>query len=535
MNSHKMLFSYLLCGGILLFGLYSYLNRLEQYRISTDFQAVVEDKATSIYDELHRNAEALYALRQYFLLHQGLSVQEFQAFSRGFFARQTSLVALEWVPEVEASQKQSYEYDIQQFYPDYKIIEFDDQGQAQEVANRPFYYPIHYVEPYATNKRALGLDFGSEPLHADVLERAKTNGTLQMSQPISLIHGTGEIDAVLLALPVYDREIIPDDERRARFEGLLVAVINLEQIVLTALDKTKEKDLYLSLLDGSASKDDRVVLFQFPSSYSLTSANLADVRGETTVLQLGNRLWTLEAVPMQSYLDQHYNELTSLVLTMGVCFLGVSAMLWRSQLRRTAEIEVAVEDKTSRLRALNHKLEMLSNTDPLTGISNRRMFDRYLEQEFYRSRREKTPLVVMIVDIDHFKAYNDKYGHLMGDDCLKQVVDRVNSSLNRASDLFARIGGEEFGIILPNTNDGFPVARRILDAFSRDRIPNDSVEDGGYVSVSIGAVVVHQITDMQREELVQLADKALYRAKNNGRNRVEITKIGSDAHRYQQL
>ncbi len=538
MKSQNMLLSYLVCGGILLYGLYSYLDRLEHYRIATDFQSVVEEKAMSIYDELHRNSEPLYALNQFYLLNDDVSHQEFQSFSRGFFERQRSLIALEWVPKVEHSERQRYEESLRGTFPHYHFVELSPQGLLVEAEERPSYYPIHYIEPYSNNQRTHGFDFGSEDIHLDVLNRARTSGVLQISRPISLSLGAEEIEAALLVLPVYDREMVPPVEREQRFKGLLVGAINLEQIVHTALDKTAEKALFMTLKDTTPETgiaNDSQILFQYPKAHEVKSLSDDSFYSQTTVLQLGSRVWTLEATPTNSYIHEKQNKLTVLVLTLGGCFLITSAQLWRSQLRRTTEIEIAVEDKTSKLRAVNQKLEMLSNTDPLTGIANRRLFDRYLDQEFYRSRREKTPLVIMIIDIDQFKAYNDQYGHLMGDDCLKGVVDRIYRSLNRASDLLARIGGDEFGIILPNTNDALPVAQRILDNFEKDKMANDSIESGGYISVSIGSVVAYQIKDMQKDELIQLADQAVFRAKSNGRHRVEVTKIGSDTHRYQQI
>jgi diguanylate cyclase (GGDEF)-like protein/PAS domain S-box-containing protein len=167
-------------------------------------------------------------------------------------------------------------------------------------------------------------------------------------------------------------------------------------------------------------------------------------------------------------------------------------------------------------------LENLSTTDGLTGISNRRRFDEFLEREWRRSMREYSNLSLLIVDIDYFKEFNDRYGHLAGDDCLKQVAATLGGTMRRASDLVARYGGDEFTCVLPGTGEqrAVKVAQRIADEVAGLSIPHESSSVAGHVTVSIG--VATEVPEKGREysDLISRADRCLYAAKDQGRNRV---------------
>jgi diguanylate cyclase (GGDEF)-like protein/PAS domain S-box-containing protein len=174
------------------------------------------------------------------------------------------------------------------------------------------------------------------------------------------------------------------------------------------------------------------------------------------------------------------------------------------------------------LSALNRRLEELARMDGLTGITNRRAFDEALDAEFRRSVRKGTPLSLLLIDVDHFKAFNDTYGHPEGDDCLKTLAKVLTRVLNRPGDLAARYGGEEFASILPDTNaeGAMTIARSILAAVQDLAIPH--VGSGtGIATVSIGvATFAGDSASGSVDALVQEADDALYAAKAAGRNRV---------------
>ena len=165
-------------------------------------------------------------------------------------------------------------------------------------------------------------------------------------------------------------------------------------------------------------------------------------------------------------------------------------------------------------------LQELANHDGLTGIANRRAFDETLKLEWRRTMREVQPLSLLMVDVDRFKHYNDSYGHLAGDECLKKVAGAMSDEMQRASDVVARYGGEEFAVILPNSalDGAIVVAERLRAAVEKLGIVFTNSELG-HVTVSIGVASVTPSAAGDSWQLISTADAALYRAKASGRNR----------------
>lgn len=172
-------------------------------------------------------------------------------------------------------------------------------------------------------------------------------------------------------------------------------------------------------------------------------------------------------------------------------------------------------------------LEQLAARDGLTGVANRRSFDEKLTNEWKRERRDLGALSLLMIDVDHFKRYNDTYGHQAGDHCLQKVAAALEKEVYRPGDLVARYGGEEFAVILTATDveGACKVAGRILDRVAELAIPHSSGETG-HVTVSIGASTLLPQPGMTQDDLITSADNALYRAKHAGRNRF-VTNSGA--------
>ncbi|PPS25462.1 diguanylate cyclase response regulator [Pseudomonas amygdali pv. morsprunorum] len=170
----------------------------------------------------------------------------------------------------------------------------------------------------------------------------------------------------------------------------------------------------------------------------------------------------------------------------------------------------------------NLVLQRLMNSDGLTGLSNRRHFDEYLELEWRRAIRDQAQLSLLMIDVDYFKAYNDNFGHLEGDEALRQVAKAIRNSCSRPSDLPARYGGEEFAMVLPNTSPGGArlLAEKLRQSVSGMNIPHIAPTPGSSLTVSIGVATVTPQVGMHSRQLILDADKGLYLAKNNGRNQV---------------
>lgn len=193
--------------------------------------------------------------------------------------------------------------------------------------------------------------------------------------------------------------------------------------------------------------------------------------------------------------------------------------------RYTDDLEHRVAERTTELEEANQKLAALSNTDGLTNLANRRRFDEALASEFARSRRTGQPLALAILDVDYFKKYNDRYGHQMGDECLKVVASLLGAKARRSGDLAARYGGEEFAIILANTelSTAQSIVESVRQSIEATEIPHE-MTSLGTLTVSIGLAVMTADTNMSAEALLRAADQALYQAKHEGRNRVGIAR-----------
>lgn len=176
----------------------------------------------------------------------------------------------------------------------------------------------------------------------------------------------------------------------------------------------------------------------------------------------------------------------------------------------------------AKLKQLNQQLQKLSRIDGLTAIHNRRSFDESLDKEWRRLRREQQALSVILCDVDHFKQYNDTYGHQAGDACLKQVASAIEKSVKRPADMVARYGGEEFVVLLPNTplEGAAHIAEIIRASIESLSIPHQSSSVSNQVTLSLGVSALIPNHQHSPTELLESADAALYRAKQNGRNQV---------------
>lgn len=185
-------------------------------------------------------------------------------------------------------------------------------------------------------------------------------------------------------------------------------------------------------------------------------------------------------------------------------------------------LEERVAERTRELEAANNELARIATQDGLTHIANRRHFDDFLQQEWGRCLRQKQPLSLLMLDVDHFKAFNDTYGHPAGDQALIEVAAVCEANTERSSDLAARYGGEEFAIILTNTDTAgaMKIAEDVLLATRSLAIPHKESPAAEVLTISIGVATFSPSFDTTPEELIKAADTALYIAKDSGRNQV---------------
>ena len=187
---------------------------------------------------------------------------------------------------------------------------------------------------------------------------------------------------------------------------------------------------------------------------------------------------------------------------------------------RTLELHVALQE----LEEANRELEQKNTLDELTGLFNRRYYDQKILAEYRRSKRNLTPLSLIIMDVDHFKVVNDSYGHLAGDQCLVWLSHHLKESLKRSSDMAFRYGGEEFCIILPDTDEKGAIAlsEALIKIIEHQAFTYKSMQIS--LTISGGIFTYTQQDNVKPEQIFTRADKALYEAKNDGRNQVKVYK-----------
>jgi len=239
-----------------------------------------------------------------------------------------------------------------------------------------------------------------------------------------------------------------------------------------------------------------------------------------------------------------YHSLAANVFVALVYLVAGSAMQFRGEFGYDALCLVAVNifcavvafmhEKTSRLRFLEAGLlREMAARDGLTGIQNRRMFDQHIARNWLQALRENRRIAVLLVDIDCFKDYNDRYGHQAGDECLRAVAVSLNQCARRPLDFVARYGGEEFAVVLYEASREYvaEVLTRIQRSIAELNIPHDASRVASRLTVSVGAALILPSPHRTHEGLVQLADEALYSAKEQGRNRVVVMEAEYQAMR----
>jgi diguanylate cyclase (GGDEF)-like protein len=200
------------------------------------------------------------------------------------------------------------------------------------------------------------------------------------------------------------------------------------------------------------------------------------------------------------------------------------SMQLTEQARKLDEANSLLAERGRELDEANRRLETLSTVDNLTEVANRRQFDHVLDAEWRRCARTGLPLALLMVDIDHFKAFNDGYGHVGGDACLKKVAALIRRLVQRAGELVARYGGEEFAVLLPGSDA--PHARELAETIRLEvellAIPHSYSKVAPVVTISTGVAALIPIYGSTPGELIAGADRALYHAKQTGRNRVAL-------------
>lgn len=400
---------------------------------------------------------------------------------------------------------------------------------------------------YPVEEHALGRNFSGSPFFRHVT--AEMSGTVHFQSVldgvtrISTYHRSSQRDLVMLVARGQQDVIAPwraEAMWRMSIVASLTAImailglsmirgISTRQRLLGALS-TREAEFRL-LAESSNDVVSRInvegrLTYVSPSSINVLGwspnalvghSALAGIQGDDRIavdgivqeLRLGKR-----SQAMITYRTQH--------LTKGTIWLESSLSVTRDARSTLVDGVVAISRDVTEQKEREGQLSRWASVDSLTGLANRRALDTCVARELDNTRLGGGPLSLILIDADHFKAYNDTYGHLAGDHCLQQIASVIHSHATRISDVAARYGGEEFALLLPGTDEqgALVVAERIRNAIIDLELPHEGNSAAKVVTVSIGAMAVNRGESITVQDLVGRADRGLYAAKQRGRNRV---------------
>lgn len=299
-------------------------------------------------------------------------------------------------------------------------------------------------------------------------------------------------------------------------------------------DYWKNIYIFLALVSGVIWGISAFIVFpgDNPTYIFLFVLVIASLSAATTVshsaVRFGSTAWAAPALLIYAARCLSIGEEYGYVLSFLIILYFLTIYSYSETHRKTIAASMSLKfenlELLEELKKVNAILLHISAVDGLTGLANRRAFDEAMDREWWRSIREKSQIALIMIDIDYFKAYNDVYGHLAGDDCLKKVAQALSKAMRRPADLIARFGGEEFVAILPNTNtDGaMAIAEKMRKSVEDMGEQHSGSPTASFVTISAGVASVIPELGANFAEVISLADLALYNAKQSGRNIVKI-------------
>ena len=450
------------------------------------FNAEVDAIGSQFFQELTFQFESLYLLKALFEGSAEVSDEEFQRVANETLARHSNILALGWIPQIG------------------------------HPANEPN-YPLRHLAPEKRRSKLQGFNLAAVSPILPALQAGQTQRTLQMVTQFPLFTQEPEIRGVLALLPVV--KLHDSNNDKPPLSGFIVGFLHVEDLLNSLLKRNLVSDFELTLLDHSMDPEQRI-LYHHQSQGGM-AVSTATYR--TPLPTVAGHPLSLQARPTDTYLTRHSSWVPHLIMLTGFLFTFLVAAYLRVTMVRSAEIEELVKARTRKLNETNDKLANLSMTDGLTDIPNRRNFDSHLDVEWKRGIREQQPLTLMLIDIDCFKAYNDHYGHLQGDQSLRRVARVLHEQTSRPRDLVARYGGEEFALILPHTDCAAKsLGEQCRAAVESLSLPHTASPINPCVTVSVGVASMIPQRGSQAVDLIAQADQALYHAKKTGRNRVVL-------------
>jgi diguanylate cyclase (GGDEF)-like protein len=468
-----------------------------------DFVHQAQKTIINLKSEVKSNERILLDILSFYDASPNVTRKAFKSYVSPILKRNSFIQALEWAPRVSAENRKKIEGQAHRDgFSNFQFTESLKPGTLVKAGVRPEYYPVYFVEPFVGNESALGFDLASESRRLRAIEGSRESGELLAADKVLLVQSQSVESDLLVFVPYYGGIT----HRDRKLKGFIVGVYRLKAMVNNAIDPYLEKGMNLTIFEGRKISGENKLFTK-----SKADADLIRYKKEITAF---GKSWMVLFRGDENFQDGiKWHPPIASAGGLLLLFLLIS-------------IAFEINDSRTRHKLLsesNMQLEQLSNLDSLTGLANRRCFDENLGKELNRSSRDKTPLSLILLDVDCFKEFNDTYGHLVGDECLKQIAGVLQKTVERSHDLAARYGGEEFAVILPSTDlkGGLIIAERLralvedLDLTS----PRASILQS--ITISLGLVsTAHGKKNITSKALIDQADKALYEAKKQGKNRV---------------
>ncbi|NAW67379.1 CHASE domain-containing protein [Photobacterium halotolerans] len=518
-----------------------FFSHLETRRIQQEFESDVTEASHAFIQAMNSHFEALYTLQLNLDTNGIPDAQGFAALTDKILARFPAITALEWIPEVDQADRARLEQRANEWLPGYVITEQVASGERVAASERAVYYPVYYVEPVTGNEAVIGYDMGSHSLRFEAVQRARDTGQLQLTVPLQLQRNDVTAQGILSLLPVYEfPEPMSEAERQDSLLGFVAGVFNPAQIFLSSPGLTQVKPFALTLIDTLAPQSNKWVFSLVPvldtrpvsqqrhyhySQKMLTQEAISreyapDYRYVHQVLSKGGRRWVIEATPMQDYIRQHQSSTPWWVFWGVNAFFAVAALVSFFVFQRGQQYLDTLNQQHDRLLAVNEKLERMSLIDPLTGIANQRAFEESLDKAVRVARREQSPLVVVLIQIDDYAHFVSQCPQDMYESSLRMLANELGRTLKRPADMMARLDDDRFAAVLPNTNNGEVVARHLRTAAERLNLANTEMSANPYLTVSVGAITVFDIKGITAETLFHQTEALLYQAQQEGFNKV---------------
>jgi diguanylate cyclase (GGDEF)-like protein len=511
LNSKLNLLLALLIGFSLSLFLGRFIYSIETTVITTEFEKDVITESLAIEQEVALNFHALDSLKNFYDNSQHVDPEEFKQFSLALLRSHPNIKALSWVPEITQSERHQYDSKAHYFGHQLHITERNEALNLHTAQQRDVYFPVSYLEPISGNENALGFDLASNPTRLAALTLAKQTGELTITASIQLVQGSVVHKSFLAVLPIYTQHKQSNITDK-QIMGYVTAVFHIDELMINALKNTIERDISLTLFDQTTA-----IVEVLHTTHPEISHN-QETRLNYPLGLIGGRTWHLEASPSSSYITEKRSANPFIIFFLVLTFISSSILYIFKLLKQSDFTEQAVQERTIELNEAKQAMERITLLDDMTGVANRRHFDRFLMTEWKRGKREQTPLSLLVIDIDHFKQFNDNYGHLAGDVAIQQVATALSDTLRRPTDLLARYGGEEFAIIAPNTSDGYILAELCRQRIEAALLPHAYSSVADHITVSIGFTTLIPSDDSTPDALFKQADQALYKAKSCGRN-----------------